>query len=195
MIPDYDQLRKVESFLMAESSCKVVRGELSNVLHKLRTNQVDSASMSTPERFGYYHQVLVRARKKWWNLQQLMAQTGRTSPAHDDLGHVLAESRKVFAELEERADAAMKRKAKRDDAKRFKAYVASVLESDDPVAWMKEVTEAKLYREGGDVNRLYQLFIEGKGKYVLLVDSEMYGAAAKRDDLFSAKQCKVRHDL
>lgn len=187
---DYDQMQKVQDFELAELGCKVIKGELSNTLHKLRTNQLDSASMCTPARFGHFHQVLVRARKKCANLQRLMLLTGKSSSVYDGLNALLAESRQVFAELEQKADNARKRKEKKDDAKRFKLYIASILESDDPVSWMEGVSEAKLYREGGDVNRLYQLFIEGKGKYVLLVDSEMYREASLRDDIFSTKQCK-----
>ena len=119
-----------------------------------------------------------------------MMLTGKSSSVHDSLTALLAESRQVFAELEEKTDAVKKRKDKKEDVKRFKAYIASVLESDDPLSCMKDVTEAKLYREGGDVNRLYQLFFEGKGKYVLMVDSEMYKEASLRDDIFSTKQCK-----
>ena len=55
---------------------------------------------------------------------------------------------------------------------------------------MRTVDAETLSREGGDANRLYQLFIEGKGKYVLLVDSDIYGQASLRGDFFSAKQCK-----
>ena len=191
LLLDYEQQRKIQDFDLAEQACKVIRGELSNTLHKLRTNQQDSSvAMSTSARFGHYHQVLVRARKKCANLHRLMTLTGKSSAAHDSLSSLLAESRLVFAELEKQADAAKKREVKKDDVKRFKAYIASVLESDDPVGWMTSIAEAQLYREGGDVNRLYQLFIEGKGQYTLLIDSEMYKEAALRDDIFSKKQCK-----
>lgn len=187
---DYDHLRKCQDFDVAEKVCKVIRGELANTLHKLRTKQLDSASMFTPSRFGHYHKTLVRARKKCFNLHRLMIMTGKASSVHDSLSALLAESRQVFVELEQRADVVKKRKEKKDDAKRFKAYIASVLESDEPLGWMQGVTEAQLYREGGDVNRLYQLFFEGKGKCVLMVDSEVYKAASLREDMFSAKQCK-----
>ena len=60
-VVDQDGLRKREDFDAAEHACRVVKGELASTLHKLRTNP---ASMRTPARFGYYHQVLVRARKK-----------------------------------------------------------------------------------------------------------------------------------
>lgn len=168
----------------------VIKAELSNTLRKLRTNQMDSASMRTPQRYGCYHQILVRARRKHSALHGYMTKTGRQSSVFDDLTKLLAESRQVFTELEEVADAAKKRRDKKDDVRRFKSYIASILEADDPVAWMREVTIAELYREGGDVNRLYQLFIEGKGKFVLAFDTEMYTEASLREDLYSAKQRK-----
>ena len=68
-----------------------------------------------------------------------------------------------------------------------------MLESNDPSTWMENITIAELCRNGGSpdpINRLYQLFIEGKGKYTLLFDSDMYKVAAVREDLFSTKQCK-----
>jgi hypothetical protein len=146
--------------------------------------------MQSPERFGQYHQILVRARKRCSTLQRLMQLTGKPSPVYASLNALLAESRQMFAELQKKTDAATKRAEKKDDVKRFKAYIASILESDDPQAWMMDVSEAQLCREGGDVNRLYQLFIEGKGKYVLLVDSEMYKEASLREDVFTVKQRK-----
>lgn len=189
-VVDYDSMKKTQDFHDAEGACKIIKGELSNTLHKLRTNQVDSASMNTSARFGFYHQVLVRARKRNANLLRLMKITGKSSTVYDDLCALLAESRQEFAELERKSDAAKKRKEKKDDNKRFKAFVASILESDEPCSWMMGVTEAELYREGGDINRIYQLFIEGKGKYTLLIDSEMYKEAALRKDVFSPKQCQ-----
>ena len=79
---------------------------------------------------------------------------------------------------------------KKDDVKRFKSYISSILESDYPIAWIKDVTKEDMYREGGNVNRLYQRLIKGNGKFAF--DSEMYNEASLREDLFSAKQ---RQDL
>ena len=194
-VEDYSHHELLQGFDRAENYCKVVKAELSNILHKLRTNQTGSASMRTPERYGYYHQVLVRARKKHSGLHELMLKTGRQSSVYNDLTKLLSECRHVFAELEKVADTAKKRQEKKDDVKRFKSYIATVLEAEDPATWMNEVTSEKLCREGGDVNRLYQLFIEGKGKFVpgqtpLIFDSVMYKEASLREDLFSSRQRK-----
>ena len=110
---DLNELRKAQDFDLAEQTCKVIKGELANTLHKLRTNQVDSSAMSTPARFGHYHQVLVRARKKCANLHRLIELTGKPSTIHDSLSSLLSESRLVFAELERKADAAKKRTEKK----------------------------------------------------------------------------------
>jgi hypothetical protein len=198
-VEDHSHHELLQGFDRAENYCKVIKAELSNTLHKLRTNQTGSASLRTPERYGYYHQVLVRARKKHSGLHGFMLKTGMQSSVYNDMTKLLSECRQVFAELEKVADTAKKRQEKKDDVKRFKSYIATVLEAEDPAAWMKDVTREKLRREGGDVNRLYQLFIEGKGKFVpgqtprvgfLIFDSLTCKAASLREDLFSAKQRK-----
>ncbi|KAL3822139.1 hypothetical protein ACHAXA_011917 [Cyclostephanos tholiformis] len=151
--------------------------------------------MRTPQRYGYYHNVLVRARKKHSCLYGLMLKTGRQSSVYNDLTKLLSECRQVFADLEKVVDTAKKRQEKKDDVKRFKSYIARILEADDPAAWMKDVTSEELLCEGGDVNRLYQLFTESKRRQtpkadLLVFDSEMYEEASLREDLFSAKQRK-----
>ena len=119
-----------------------------------------------------------------------MAQLGRKSTICDELSVLLSQSRQVFSELEEAVVANNKRQEKKADVKRFKSYIASILEGDDPMTWMKNVTSAELLCQGGDVNRLYQLFIEGKGQLALMFDSEVFNEASFREDLFSAKQRK-----
>ncbi len=114
---------------------------------------------------------------------------------YNDLTKLLSECRQVFADLEKVVDTAKKRQEKKDDVKRFKSYIARILEADDPAAWMKDVTSEELLCEGGDVNRLYQLFTESKRRQtpkadLLVFDSEMYEEASLREDLFSAKQRK-----
>ena len=83
------------------------------------------------------------------------------------------------------------RQEKKDDVKRFKSYISKILESDYPIAWIKDVTKEDLYREGGNVNsRLYQRLIKGNGTFAF--ELEMYNEASLREVLFSAKQ---RQDL
>eukprot|EP00577_Skeletonema_sp_RCC1716_P004235 CAMPEP_0113406952 /NCGR_PEP_ID=MMETSP0013_2-20120614/19790_1 /TAXON_ID=2843 ORGANISM="Skeletonema costatum, Strain 1716" /NCGR_SAMPLE_ID=MMETSP0013_2 /ASSEMBLY_ACC=CAM_ASM_000158 /LENGTH=1333 /DNA_ID=CAMNT_0000292841 /DNA_START=71 /DNA_END=4069 /DNA_ORIENTATION=- /assembly_acc=CAM_ASM_000158 len=184
----------VNHFETAEGRCKQVYAELSSVVHKLRSNSsAQNNSLSVLERYGTYHNVLVRARQKYKNLEMMMEQSGLKSDIYSRLGDLLHESRQLFSEMQNSVNAIARKKENKCDAKRFKAYVATVLESNDPSTWMKNVSKAELCRNGGSpdpINRLYQLFIEGKGKYTLLFDSEMYKVAALREDLFSTKQCK-----
>jgi hypothetical protein len=196
---DFNRAALLTSYEQAKSNCKIVKGELTNILNKLRRNQAESVPGRTPlspfelsrERYGLYHQSLVRARKNSQALIDIMSKLGiKKCTVCDELSVVLSRSRQVFSELEEAVVANNKRQEKKIDAKRFKSYIACILEGDDPMAWMKNVTSAELSCEGGDVNRLYQLFIEGKGQLTLMFDSEVYKEASLREDLFSAKQCK-----
>ncbi|KAL7500822.1 hypothetical protein ACHAWT_008998 [Skeletonema menzelii] len=193
-VADRAHEKLVNQFETAEGRCKQVYAELSSVVNKLRSNSsAQNNSLSVLERYGTYHNVLVRARQKYNYLQQMTEQSGLKSDIYGRLGDLLHESRQLFSEMQDSANAIARKKENKCDAKRFKAYVATVLESNDPSTWMKNVSKAELCRNGGSpdpINRLYQLFIEGKGKYTLLFDSEMYKVAALREDLFSSKQCK-----
>lgn len=182
-VGDQDFKAKLDRFRKAEETCKIVKWELQNTVDRLKTQESIS-------RYGFHHKVLVRAGKKIRNLKWAMKETDKKSDIYDSLYKLLEASRQVFSELEDHLESATKRKEKKDSLKNFKAFVAGVLESADPTYWMMEVIEATLKNEGGDSNRLYQLFIEGKGKYVLMVDSDMYEEASLRNDLFSPKQCK-----
>ena len=186
-VVDRVALKKRESLGRCVSDAIKAHDELRATIAKLRGNMDDL----TEARYGQYHQILVKSRKKLSNLSRAMIDVGETKNKwFDNLNRALIEGRSVYGDIEARAEGMRKRRERKDNTKLFKAYIASVLESDDPVSWMRTVDAETLSREGGDVNRLYQLFIEGKGKYVLLVDSEMYCQASLRGDFFSAKQCK-----
>ncbi|EJK76033.1 hypothetical protein THAOC_02224 [Thalassiosira oceanica] len=179
--------KKRESLERCVSDAIKAHEELRATIAKLRGNMGEL----TEARYGQYHQILVKSRKKLSNLSRAMIDVGETKNKwFDNLNRALIEGRSVYGDIEARAEGMRKRRERKDNTKLFKAYIASVLESDDPVSWMRTVDAETLRREGGDANRLYQLFIEGKGKYVLLVDSDMYGQASLRGDFFSAKQCK-----
>jgi hypothetical protein len=78
---------------------------------------------------------------------------------------------------------------KKDKLKQFKCFVANVLETENVCSWMEIVTNQELEAEGGSANRLYQLFKEGKGSFVLHLEPELLRVVSKRSDLFSTKQC------
>ena len=184
-VKDKDYEIKLQQFLKAEHSCRTCMGELQSALNKLR-----NLSGSEPiRRYGYHHEVVVLAGKRSRALRWAMNTTGKTSTVFDDLNSMLISSRKELSLLEEEIKINKKKKDKKHMLRIFKAYIASVVESADPAFWMTNVTAEQLKDEGGDANRLYQLFIEGKGQFQLMVDSDMLRLAAIRRDLFSFKQC------
>ena len=80
---------------------------------------------------------------------------------------------------------------RRDTLKSFKQSVACMIESGECGEWIQKVNKGELSNHGAEVNRLYQLLIEGKKANSLLVDATTLTNAAARDDLFSTKQCKM----
>jgi hypothetical protein len=171
--------RNLEQLENIEKHCKVVKGNLASGLHKFN-------SLNGANRYEC-HQLLVRASMMHRRLKAMMIKTERTSSSvYDELGALLNSSRGIMAQIEVMSA----RDDKKEDARHFKSFMAQILESENPIEWMKELQPEDLEEEGGDINRLYQLFIEGKGKCVLLIDSEMLQVASQRTDLFSSKQCK-----
>ena len=83
----------------------------------------------------------------------------------------LAISHQSFSELKDCIEYVKKKRNKKDIFRKFKAFVTSVLESADPLYWMIEVTNKELGAQGGDTNCLYQWFIQGKGHFQLMVDT------------------------
>ena len=181
VVVDKAMKMKLEQFRRAEEACRIVKGEVQRTLDKLK-------SVDAFQRYGCHHKVLVSAGKKIRNLKWAMNATGNSSSIYDPLHSLLEHSRHALAQIQDRMETTTKRKEKKDYIKKFKTFIAGKLESEDPTYWMMECTEASLKEEGGDSNRLYQIFIEGKGKHVLMVDSDMFLEASYRDDLFSPKQ-------
>jgi hypothetical protein len=171
--------RNLEQLEAIEQQCRVVKGNLTKGLHKFN-------SLNGANRYEC-HGLLVRASKMHRHLKVAMNKAERTSSSiYDELGTLLNSSRGVMAQIEMMSA----REVSKDGARRFKSFMAKILESENPIEWMKQFQLEDLEEEGGDINRLYQLFIEGKGKCVLFIDSEMLQVASQRTDLFSAKQCK-----
>ena len=170
--------RDVHQFEYMEQQCKMIKGHLTNVLHRFHGCNGQNRQEC--------HEKLVRGAKLHRGLKVAMERVQKSSSVYEELGALLNSSRDTIAQIE----LMNSRQEKKDEVKQFKLYVAEVLESEHPVAWMSKVSKEELQERGGDVNRLYQLFIEGKGKYALLMDSEMLHEASLRSDLFSAKQCK-----
>jgi hypothetical protein len=178
IIEDRARMRNMQQFELLEWQCKGIKGQLSAALQKFNS--------AGSNRYGACHETLVRAAKMHRSLREAMDKVSMKSEVYGDLGILLDSSRGAMVQMED----IKRRKEKKDDVRRFKAFMAGVLESKNPVEWIRNVTEMDLEREGGDLNRLYQLFAEGKGKCALLIDSEMLKEASLRGDLFSPKQCK-----
>ena len=184
-VKDKDYELKVQQFLKAEASCRICIGELQIALNKLR----NLTGAEPIRRYGLHHEVVVRAGKKVRALKWSMNATEKTSSVYDTLNSMLVSVREELSLLEDSMDKFKKKKDKKNMLRNFKARIADVLESADPASWMDSVTEEQLQNEGGDANRLYQLLIEGKGQFQLMIDSDMLWGASLRQDLFSSKQC------
>jgi hypothetical protein len=179
-VKDNIRVSSIEHVKLVEMQCKVAKGHLANVLQRFHNSQSGSNRFTV-------HETIVHAAKMHRRLKAALGKAGNPpSEMYDELGSMLDSCRGTLATLEE----LNLRQEKKDDARRFKSFMAGVLESENPVGWMKKVQSHDLEELGGDVNRLYQLFIEGKGKCALLIDSDMLLEASTRNDLFSAKQCK-----
>jgi len=184
-VKDKDYELKVQQFLKAEASCRNCIGELQIALNKLR----NLTGAEPIRRYGLHHEVVVRAGKKVRALKWSMNATEKTSSVYDTLNYMLVSVREELSLLEDSMEKSKKKKDKKNMLRNFKAHIADVLESADPASWMDNVTVEQLKNEGGDANRLYQLFIEGRGQFQLMVDSDMLWGASLRQDLFSSKQC------
>ena len=184
-VKDKDYELKVQQFLKAEASCRICIGELQTALNKLR----NLTGAEPIRRYGLHHEVVVRAGKKVRALKWSMNATEKTSSVYDTLNSMLVSVREELSVLEDSMDKFKKKKDKKNMLRNFKARIADVLESADPASWMDSVMEEQLQNEGGDANRLYQLLIEGKGQFQLMIDSDMLRGASLRQDLFSSKQC------
>ena len=173
-----DNLQRFEKY---EKACSICVGELENALVKLR-----GYGPSEPmRRYAFFHETVVRAGKIVRKLTGVMEATKKSSSVLVKLEKALESSRQTLQDLEERKE----KSTKKDILKGFKSYIARVLESADPLTLMETVKEEDLVDRGGDSNRLYQLFIEGKGNFQLRIDSDMLQCASARSDLFSSKQC------
>mmetsp|Transcript_23948 Transcript_23948/g.35635 ORF Transcript_23948/g.35635 Transcript_23948/m.35635 type:complete len:1562 (-) Transcript_23948:95-4780(-) len=183
-IIDQKMVEALRAFERYEKQCIIVAAELKAGLQKMRTG-ADSFSSDVTRRYGFFHELVVRAGKKVRNLKGAARTTGKISKVLMKVESLLDQSRQRMKEMGNVQEKA----AKKDSLRAFKRYVAIILESASPIEWMRTVTKKDLKEVGGDSNRLYQLFIEGKGKVQLMVDSDMLESASLRSDLFSAKQC------
>ena len=80
--------------------------------------------------------------------------------------------------------------SKKRSLKAFEESVLSVIKEGKGPYYFKTVTKEELLNQGQEINRLYQMLVEGKtAANMMLVDAGTLKSAAARTDLFSANQC------
>ncbi|KAL3916365.1 MAG: hypothetical protein SGILL_005214 [Bacillariaceae sp.] len=106
----------------------------------------------------------------------------------NDLVRLVAEASMV----KEMASGHVERSRKRQGMKSFKLLVADMIENKDLSSWIQSVQEKDIVASGGDLNRLYQMLMEGKAANSSSFERmSSLMSASKRNDLFSEKQCKA----
>ena len=106
----------------------------------------------------------------------------------NDLVRLVAEASLV----KDKASFHIERSRKRQGMKSFKLLVADMIDNRDLSSWIQSVQEKDVVALGGDLNRLYQVFMEGKAANSSSFESvSSLMSASKRSDLFSDKQCKA----
>jgi len=129
------------------------------------------------------HSVVVRGNTALRKLKRLCKETNKkdesragTNPekALRDTEEKLVELKKTYVLSE-----------KKGSLKDFKDYVG------DGASWIRVVPREELAAQKSDANRLYQIFVEVKGAFLLELDGDILeGAGGGRRDLFSEKQCR-----
>ena len=81
-------------------------------------------------------------------------------------------------------------KHKKESLKAFKNSVSTLIERGEAPHWISTVSRSELINGGQELNRLFQLLIEGQGiaSNIPMVDSYTLERAATRSDLFTPKQ-------
>ena len=99
--------------------------------------------------------------------------------------------RELLKEIEKRLN---KRNTK-DASRYFVRFVGNMLESHTFDEWLNDrsVSTEDIESIGGEMNRLYQILVEGRGD--LALSSYVLSAAALRDDWFTEKQCEALVDM
>mmetsp|Transcript_14115 Transcript_14115/g.20871 ORF Transcript_14115/g.20871 Transcript_14115/m.20871 type:complete len:1416 (-) Transcript_14115:239-4486(-) len=164
--------------------------EINLFINKLGSNgRLSSNSGQDVEaRYQTMHSMAVKGRALIRTIERVVEATSaltNSARAVDQLKEALNSLDGQMDEIKKQREHQSKQGAK----KNFKRQVAGILESGNAPSWIESITEDELKKCGGDSNRLFQLFVEGKGVFMLELDPEMLENAANRTDLFSTKQC------
>ena len=115
--------------------------------------------------------------------------TATATAALKALGTALEEAKPVRAEM----NRFLSSKKKRDARYVFKAKITALIEDGAFAAFLAVASPKALEDMGGGHNRLYQLLVEGKGRRCgsLVLNPDVFEAAAERSDLWSYKQIAI----
>ena len=115
--------------------------------------------------------------------------TATATAALKALGTALEEAKPVRAEM----NRFLSSKKKRDARCVFKAKITALIEDGAFAAFLAVASPKALEDMGGGHNRLYQLLVEGKGRRCgsLVLNPDVFEAAAERSDLWSYKQIAI----
>lgn len=141
-------------------------------------------------RYQTMHSMAVKGRALVRTIERVVEATSalpNSARAVDQLKEALNAIDAQMGEIKKQRELQSKKGAK----KNFKRQVADILESGEAPSWIESVSESELKKCGGDSNRLFQFFVEGKGVFMLELDPEMLENASQRHDLFSTKQCET----
>lgn len=164
-------------------------GELLAVLQQLRANQVMARDV-VESRYWDLHKVIASARGIHQALSTTLEALGLDAEACPEL---MALREALGASVVERAnlDDMMRVNQRKESLKAFKQSIAAMIESGEAASWIQHVSSQDLANTGGEVNRLYQLLVEGKKANSLLLDSATLKNSSERTDMFSKKQCET----
>jgi hypothetical protein len=164
-------------------------GELASKLQHLKGHETHNRQQ-LEERYWALHRSAAFARDTAQRLAtnlQFFDQDLDSCHIFTTLRDALNEAVTVKSEL----DAEISKNQKKDSLRAFKKSLAAMIEAGEAAEWIRTVSKDDIDNHGGEVNRLYQLLIEGKKANSLLLDAATLQNAAERTDLFSKKQCEV----
>jgi len=162
-------------------------GELRAALQQLRAIQSMPRDV-VESRYWDLHRVIAAARA----MQQILSTTleGLDEDA-EACSELMALQQALGATTIEKSkiDHLIQANQRKEGLKAFQQSIAAMIESGEAASWIKHVSVQDLESTGGEVNRLYQLLVEGKKANSLSLDSATLGNASNRADIFSKKQC------
>jgi len=207
-----EQRRRRAAIHSTDELAKQRAGDVQFMLRKLRGPRPDHLEIE--RRCDLLHEVVARGRSTLNRLLDLLRADGASESTVTGLVP-LREALELAGPAKETLEAQFELSSKKDSLKSFKVssvcdgvvvmvsvrnslysilpqhHVAGLLESGEAATWLRTVEDDDLVSLGGETNRLYQLFVEGKVAHHLELDAATLEAAVGRTDLFTPKQCEA----